>query len=591
MTHPAGPRPHRSIPVSAYAIFLVFFALLLFITHLSYLRLPYFWDEAAQFIPWALDFYRGGSLVAASVKPNIHPPLLIVYLAAVWRIAGFSPVATRSAMLLLAAFGLLAAFLLSIELSKDVRGMPAFLAAALLFASPLFFAQSMLAQLDAPAMLFTALALLWFLQNRMALAAAACVALVLTKETGVVAPLVFAGFLVRERRWREAGYFLAPAVVLAVWIAALYSVTGHWAGNAAFARYNLYDTLRPMHIAAALLRRLYFLLVADFRWIGTVAVVIVWRNGYLRSRPWRVAFLLVAAHTGLVCVCGGAVLERYLLPVMPVIFAAMAAALSLFRVRQRVMASLVLFAAAAAGNLINPPYPFPLENNLAFTDFLSLQSDAAEYLSHWYSQATVTTAWPLTMELRHPELGFVPRRFNIRSIPNFAPATLQAADWRRASVVVVFARSWDPSNSLMRLEPVSWFWERFYSFRPEAGMEEARSLVPLQLEQRFARHGFWLDIYVGPDAPRGPPTPVQTAMAADTAGWLRGTDIPAAESSCALRRATEDAAPGRWHVEPAAPLWSTEILRFVRPVRSGMGGAPARPPGSAPELTLPGIRR
>lgn len=511
-----APHENRPIRVSTYVIFLAFFAALLFITHLSFLHVPYFWDEAAQFVPWGLDFYHHGSLVATSVKPNIHPPAVIVYLAAVWKVAGFSTVATRSAMLLLSAFGLLAAFLLAIELCKDVRGMPAFLAVVLLFISPLFFAQAMLAQLDAPAMLFTSLALLFFLQGRMRWSALACVALVLTKETGVVAPLLFGYRLARERRWQEASYFLAPLAALAAWVGALYGVTGHWTGNAGFARYNLSYPLEPAHIPAAVARRLYFLFVADFRWIGTIAIVTVWRHGHLRSRAWRTAFLFLAAHTALVTLCGGAVLERYLLPVMPVVFAAMAAALSLFRVRQRVAASLVLFAASAAGNLINPPYPFPFENNLAFTDFVTLQSDAAEYLSHWYAQATVTTAWPLTMELRHPELGFVPRRFDVKPIANFTPSALDAADWKKASVVVIFARYWDPPNSLMRLEPVRWFFRRYYDFAREADREEAREIVPFALEQRFERRGLWLDIYVSPHAPRGGPTPVQTAESRQT---------------------------------------------------------------------------
>jgi 4-amino-4-deoxy-L-arabinose transferase-like glycosyltransferase len=501
----AGAERPRPVAVSSYVIFLGFFALVLFFTHLAYLRLPYYWDEASQFVPAALDLYHSGSLIAKSVAPNIHPPGVMLYLAGVWRLAGCSPAATRSAMLLLAAFALLAAFLLAIELSKDVRGMPAFLAATLLLISPLFFAQSMLAQLDAPAMLFTTLALLWFLQERTALAAAACVALVLTKETGVVVPLVLGCQLVRERRPRNAAYFLAPVAVLAAWIAALYMVTGHWAGNASFARYNLYYPLNPVRIALAVLRRLYFLCIADFRWIGTLAVVVVWRHGHLRSRGWRIAFLVLAAHTALLCVVGGAVLERYLLPVMPIVFAAIAAALSLFRIRQRVAASVVLFAGSAAGNLINPPYPFPFENNLAFTDFLRLQSDAADYIAHWYPKATVATAWPLSLELRYPDLDFVPRRIAVRALPNFTSATLASADWSRASIVVVFSRYWDPAYGILRLTPLRQFWHRYYGFTPDAGAEERRGLIPFPVEQHLARHGQWLDIYVSPNAPRGAP--------------------------------------------------------------------------------------
>ena len=131
-------------------------------------------------------------------------------------------------MLLVAACGLMVSLLLAIELLRDARGMPAFFAAGLLFLSPVFFSQAMLAQLDAPAMLFTALALLLFVQNRIVPAAAACLALVLVKETGVVAPLVLGLWLARERRWRDAAWFLGPVGVVCVWIGILAGVTGHW---------------------------------------------------------------------------------------------------------------------------------------------------------------------------------------------------------------------------------------------------------------------------------------------------------------------------------------------------------------------------
>ena len=148
-------------------------------------------------------------------------------------------------MLALSAFGALAAFLLAIELTRETRGAPAFLASGLLCVSPLFFAQSMLAQLDAPAMLFTTLALLLFAQEHVRAAAAVCVALVLVKETGAVVPAVFGIWLAAERRWREAAWFVAPIAVLGAWIAIVARQTGYWAGNPEFLRYNLRDPLHP----------------------------------------------------------------------------------------------------------------------------------------------------------------------------------------------------------------------------------------------------------------------------------------------------------------------------------------------------------
>jgi hypothetical protein len=481
--------------------------------HLGYLRLPYFWDEAQQFVPAARDILHSGSIIPISVAPNVHPPGVMLYMAAAWRLAGESPAVTRSAMLLLSVFGLLSAFLVSIELSKEVRGMPAFLTAALLGASPLFFAQSIMAQLDAPAMLFTMLALLLFLQERMILSAAACVVLVLVKETGLATPLVLSVWLAYERRWRDAGYFLAPVVVLASWLVALHGATGEWAGNRAFAQYNVLYPLHPVRLGVNLLRRIYYLAIADFRWLGVIAVFTVWRHGYLRTRAWRVVGCLLAAHVLEFTIFGGAVLERYLLPVMPLVFAAMAAALGMFKRPQRIAATVVLLAGTMAGNVLNPPYPFPYDNNLAYTDFLRLGADAADYLAHWYPHARVDTAWPLTMELEKPELGFVRRPIAVHAMGGMTSEALDRADWKNVQVMVIYSRGWDPEFNLMRFPLVQRFWGRFYGFTPAVTEAEARDRVPFPIETRIARRGQWLDIFVNPEVRRTPPeqSPAQVA--------------------------------------------------------------------------------
>src|SRR5947208_3363329 len=84
----------------------------------------------------------------------------------------------------------------------------------------IFFAQSMMAELDMPAMLFTVLALVLFLDNRIVAAALASVALVMLKETGLVASAIFGAFLCFEKRRRVALWFLLPLVPLGLWLLA-----------------------------------------------------------------------------------------------------------------------------------------------------------------------------------------------------------------------------------------------------------------------------------------------------------------------------------------------------------------------------------
>lgn len=505
----------RPIRAQSYLIVYLLFAAVLICTHLSLVRLPYFWDEAGQFIPAALDLFRGGAWISHSATPNIHPPAVSAYLAAVWRVAGFHPEATRFAMLALSAFGALAAFLLAIELSREARGAPAFLAAAMLCCSPLFFAQSMLAQLDAPAMVFTSLALLLFLQDHTRSAAAACVALVLVKETGAIVPAVFALWLARERRWRDAAWFLAPFAVLAGWVFLLKRATGHWAGSPDFAAYNLWYPLHPVRILATLARRVYYLLGANFHWVGTAAIVWAWRKTPIfQSRAWRVAATVVAAHVLLFTVLGGAVLNRYLLPVVPILYAAFAVSLSVNRPTPRRVASVVLLAGLAASNWINPPYAFPFEENLAFADFLRLHRDAADHIEHWFADPVVRTAWPMSAELSRPELGFTPRKLRVETLPDMSPATLGSIDWSKTEIVVVFSRDWEPGAHLRRWLPVGKLWNDIYGFVPNATLEESRARIPFPIDATFTRRGQWVDVYVNPELPRIPHRPARIAAMA-----------------------------------------------------------------------------
>ena len=71
-------------------VFPVIFAAL-YVSHLTVLRLPYYWDEAGYYIPAAWDFFRLGTLIPVSTLSNAHPPLPSIYLALWWKISGFFP--------------------------------------------------------------------------------------------------------------------------------------------------------------------------------------------------------------------------------------------------------------------------------------------------------------------------------------------------------------------------------------------------------------------------------------------------------------------------------------------------------------------
>lgn len=289
------------------------------VTHIPYFSLPYFWDELGQFVPASLDILRAGKLVPVSTVPNVHPPGVMAYLALAWRIAGYSLPVTRVAMLVIAAAGLYFTFLLAIRMCRTVPGTPAFGVVALMLVTPLVYTQSMMAQLDLPAMVFTSLALWLFLERSFIACALACTALVLVKETGAVVPLLCAGWLVFvDKRTRTAIWFVLPFAALAAWLVLLRSVTGNWLGDTGFAHYNVTYSMHPIRMLFALIRRLWFLFGSDFRWIGTVAIFYGLRRTRLFwTREWAFAGLFFAAHLALVTVFGGAALERYLFTRIP----------------------------------------------------------------------------------------------------------------------------------------------------------------------------------------------------------------------------------------------------------------------------------
>jgi len=503
-----APR-RRRIPPETYLFFLALFAFIAFLSHAPLLRLPYYWDELGQFVPAALDIFHGGFRGAAwiphSTVPNAHPPGVMAYLAAIWTVAGYSVLHTRLAMLLVASVALLVAFLLAIELCRNVRGAPAFMAVFLLSASPLFFAQAMLAQLDMPAMLCTCLALLLFLQDKIRLAALACTALVLVKETGLLVPLLFGVWLLYEKRGRDAAWFLLPAAALGGWLIVLARGTGHLFGNSEFTRYNLYYPFHPVRFAFALGRRLYYLFFQDFHWIGTIAILLAWRRAVFSNRAWRIAWILIGIHVLFLSAVGGAMLERYLLPVLPVVYTAMVAAMSIYPGPLKVVSQLALLAGLIVGNFWNPPYPFPFENNLAFTDFVALQQTAAEFVARNYPSERIATVWPLTSALGSPEFGYVSRAVPVHSLPDFTPHSVDAADWQRdARVLVFFPRMWEPRWSWTNIELVRKIWRHFYGYEPEISSSEMRSRGITSVA-RWERRGQWIEIYeVSPTAPSVP---------------------------------------------------------------------------------------
>jgi 4-amino-4-deoxy-L-arabinose transferase-like glycosyltransferase len=490
--------PDARISLRSYLLVFSAFAAILLVLHAPYLSLPYFWDELGQFVPSGLDILRHGWWVPHSATPNVHPPAVMAWLALSWKVAGYSVIATRVAMLLIGALAVYAAFLLAIQMCRGLPGAPAFFAVLLLLATPLFYTQAMMAQLDMPAMALTTIALLLFFQRRYAWCGAACTLLVLVKETGVVAPALLAAWLIiAEKRWREPLFFAPAFVALAAWLVFLKQQTGYWLGDPGFAQYNVEYTLNGVRVVMAFARRLYYLFVVDFRWIGTLAIIYALRNTRIfRTRAWAAAAIFVAMHVILVSLFGGAELERYLLPVLPVLYVAMAAGFEAVPRLWRIPARIGLTAGLIAGLFWNPPYPFPYENNLAMVDFVELHHAAADYLDRAAGSKTVATAWPLSIALRRPENGYVTRRLHAVETQDFHVRNVISTIKRsNADVLVTYSRTWEPPWGVLESPMVEQFLRRFYEYEPQISGEQIERQLGFHLAFESRERGQWIAVY------------------------------------------------------------------------------------------------
>ena len=138
--------------------------------------------------------------------------------------------------------------------------------------------------------------------------------------------------------------------------------------------------LQPARVLIALVRRLLYLGVAEMRVLGTIVLLLtVGTCKAFRAQAWGIVAAVAALNILLVSVLGGAELERYLLPVLPLFYIAVSVGLTEIKRPVAITATAVMILALVLCIGWNPPYPFPFENNFAMVDFLHLQQAASAY--------------------------------------------------------------------------------------------------------------------------------------------------------------------------------------------------------------------
>ena len=490
----------------------------LFLTHGPLLRLPYFWDEAGYFIPAARDFLLTGSLIPHSTLSNAHPPLVMLWLAFWWKYSAFTPAVTRTAMLLVAAFALLGVWRLAKQVANEQVAAATVLCTALY---PVFFTQSSLAHLDMMACALTIWGLTMYVERRLVATVIFLALAPVAKETAIITPMALlawelvcplfapAGdtFCFQKRDWPRTSSLLLCWVPLLLWLSYHHHKTGYFLGNPEYLRYNLGATLSPLRVALAMLIRLWHLLGYLNLFVLTLLTLyamsrpaLMERDGSERRRvaiPVQLVFgVVIAAHVVALSVIGGAVLARYMLPVLPLMILICVSTLRR-RLRSWVWCAVAVCAAFVFTLFAPPPYRIAPEDTLLYRDYVLLHKQAENEIVRRYPHARVLTAWPASDEMSRPYLGYVKQPMDVIRVENFSQAEMERAAKAAGEfdVVFLFTTKWQPPHPLWQTLPFGEaIQQRFFDYHEDITPERAAAMLGGRVLRYENRNNEWIAI-------------------------------------------------------------------------------------------------
>ncbi|MCU1320592.1 MAG: hypothetical protein JWM43_241 [Acidobacteriaceae bacterium] len=520
---PPAPRTTQPAPaLPLWSLFPLFFVAV-YLSHLTLLRLPYFWDEGGYYIPAAWDLFRTGTLIPHTTITNAHPPLPSILLAGWWHLSGFVISGTRTLVCMVAAAALLAVYRIARNLTTPTVAAVTTLLTAIY---PVWFAQSTLAHADIFAAAFTLWALSFYLETKQAVpgkvgnsfpaylwTATLFSLAALSKETAIVTPAALALWeaicCVRSRRNREqsrnhitwAITLLLPILPLAAWYGYHYSQTGFVFGNPEFLRYNATANLTLYRVLLCLWHRLLHLTTHMNLFVATlctVAAILVPTRLVPTQPPSRIsrpalygiAVVLLSSWLAF-SVLGGALLTRYLLPLYPLILLVYVEIWHSHLRKHWLWLAALTAAAFLTGIWINPPYAFAPEDNLTYRDMIVLHQQAIRVLERRFPEATVLTAWPATSELSRPEIGYTHKPFRVFPVQNFSIEQMQqaATDPGSYDTALIFSTKWEPRIDLGKPNQSADI--KYFDFHHDLRPAEAAALLHGQVVWQAERNGEW----------------------------------------------------------------------------------------------------
>ena len=391
---------------------------------------------------------------------------------------------------------------------------------------PVFFTQSSMAHLDMMAAALTIWGLAMYLEQRPVATIVFLALAPLAKETAIITPMALLGWEIlcpllgdfsiageplglRKRNWLRTLSLLLCWMPIALWLGYHHAKTGYLLGNPEYLRYNLGATLTPLRVGLAMLIRLWHLLGYLNLFVLTLLTLYAMSQPALRDGdsherqriavPVQMVFaVVIAAHVVALSVLGGAVLARYMLPVLPLVILLCVATLRR-RLRHWEWCVVAVCAAFVFALVTPPPYRVAPEDMLLYRDYILLHKQAETELVRRYPQARVLTAWPASDELTRPFLGYVDKPMQVVRLENFSAAEIERAALNAGQfdVVFLFSTKWQPPRPLWTQMPFGEaLQKRFFDYHEDMTPERAAALLGGRVVSYHNHNNEWVAIIV-----------------------------------------------------------------------------------------------
>ncbi len=215
--------------------------------------------------------------------------------------------------------------------------------------------------------------------------------------------------------------------------------------------------------------------------------------------PVQIVFaVVILAHVVALSVLGGAVLARYMIPVLPLVVLLCVATLRR-RLRHWMWYVAAVCAAFIFALVTPPPYRVAPEDTLLYRDYILVHDQSETELAQRFPHSRVLTAWPASDEITRPFLGYVEQPMQVVRVENFSAAEMERAAQApdQFDVALVFSTKWEPPHPLWKTLPFGEaLQQRFFDYHEDVTPEQAAAMLGGRVVSYHNRNNEWVAIIV-----------------------------------------------------------------------------------------------